>query len=68
MAEEKKAPIDFLKVVEGIKKDEVAAMKEAFKAIRTIYLEMIEAGFSMEEAMVYIAALTRQTQGDAGKL
>ena len=59
-----KNPIDFLKVVEGIKKTETEQTKEAFKALRTVYVEMLEAGFTMDEAMAYMAALTRQTKGE----
>jgi hypothetical protein len=61
MNDEKREPIDFLKVIEGIKKSEMEQLKEAFKQARVIYLEMIEAGFTMEEAMTFIAALTKQT-------
>ena len=61
---EKECPNDFLKVVEGIKITEYEQTKEAFKAIRAIYVQMLEAGFTMDEAMAYIAALTRHVQGE----
>jgi hypothetical protein len=62
--EEKKAPIDFLKVVEGIKKDQATAQKEAFKQLRIFYLELLESGFTMEDAMAYLAALTRNLSNE----
>jgi hypothetical protein len=52
-------PIDFLKVVEGIKENQTATTKEAFKQLRFLYLELLEAGFTMEEAMTYLSSLTR---------
>jgi hypothetical protein len=61
MSEGNKEPIDFLKIVEGIKKSEAEQLKEDFKKLRLLYLEMIEAGFTMLEAMTYIAVLTRST-------
>jgi DNA-directed RNA polymerase delta subunit len=66
MANEKK-PVDFLKVVEGIKKTAEAERKEAFKQIREFYLELIENGFTMDEAMAFIAALTRQSNDGSKK-
>jgi hypothetical protein len=59
MTEEKKAPIDFLKVVEGLNENKTAVTKEAFKQLRLLYLELLEAGFTMEEAMTYLSSLTR---------
>jgi hypothetical protein len=64
MTEEKKEPIDFLKVVEGMKKNQTAAEKEAFKQLRLFYLELLEVGFTMEEAMAYLAALTRNSSNE----
>jgi hypothetical protein len=55
-----KEPIDFLEVIDGIKKNQEAELKEAFKQMRIMYLEMIKAGFTAEEAIIYLAALTRQ--------
>jgi hypothetical protein len=54
-----KEPVDFLKVVEDIKKNEQEQRKKAFKQIGDFYLELIEAGFTMEEAMAYMAALSK---------
>jgi hypothetical protein len=62
MADDKKSPIDFLKVIEGIKKSEIEQIKEAFRQMRIMYLELIEAGFTMEEAMAFMAAMMRQNQ------
>jgi hypothetical protein len=56
----KKEPIDFLKLVEGMKMSQEAQLKEALKQMRFLYLEMIEAGFTMAEAMTYLAVLTSQ--------
>jgi hypothetical protein len=68
MPEEKKNPIDFLKVIEGVKKSQEAELKEAFKQMRIVYLEMMEAGFTADEAMTYLAALTRpSSKEDKGK-
>jgi hypothetical protein len=61
---EKKEPIDFLKLVEGMKMSQEAQLKEALKQTRYFYLELIEAGFTMDEAMAFLAALTRQKQED----
>ena len=63
MPDEKKEPIDFLKVVEGIKKTEAKQLKEAFRQLRILYLEMIEAGFTKNEAIAYIAAMTKPPIG-----
>jgi hypothetical protein len=60
MGESKKEPIDFLKVIEGIKKSESEQLKEACKQTRVLYLELIEAGFTMLEAMAFIAALLQR--------
>jgi hypothetical protein len=38
MSQEKKTPIDFLKVVEGIKENQTATRKEAFKQLRFFIL------------------------------
>jgi hypothetical protein len=54
-------PINFLKVIEGEKKNQEANLKEAFKQMRIIYLEMMEASFTAEDAMTYLAALTRHS-------
>jgi hypothetical protein len=54
--------IDFLKVVESIKENETAEKKEAFKQLRFFYLELLEAGFTMEEAMAFLAFLVRGNQ------
>jgi hypothetical protein len=59
MTEEKKEPIDFLKVIQGTEKNKAEELKKAFKQARLLYLGLLEAGFTMEEAMVYLAALTR---------
>jgi hypothetical protein len=67
MPEEKKSPIDFLKVVEGIRADEKAQSKEAYKQMRLLYLELIEAGFDMIEAMAFIAAMCRPPINQNGK-
>jgi hypothetical protein len=40
---------------------EKAKVKESFKMLRVLYNEMIEAGFTMEEAMAFIAALCKQS-------
>jgi hypothetical protein len=56
--------IDFLKVVEGIKNDQATAQKEAFKQLRIFYLKLLESGFTMEEAMAYLAALTRNLSNE----
>jgi hypothetical protein len=61
---DKNKPIDFLKVVDGIKENQTAATKEAFKQLRFLYLELLEAGFTMEEAMVYLSSLTRNSSND----
>jgi hypothetical protein len=53
-------PIDFLKVIEDIEKTKEAELKQAFKQMRIVYLEMIEAEFTADEAMMYLAALTKQ--------
>jgi len=66
MSEEKKAPIDFLKVIEGIKADEKTQLKEAFKQTRTLYLELLDAGFDMIEAMAFIAALWKANSNPDG--
>jgi hypothetical protein len=59
MSEEKKEPLNFLKLVEGIRADEKAQLKEAYKQMRVLYLDLIEAGFDMIEAMALIAAICR---------
>jgi hypothetical protein len=56
--------IDFLKVVEGIKENQTVTKKEAFKQLRFFFLELLEAGFTMEEAMAYLAALTRNSSNE----
>jgi DNA-directed RNA polymerase delta subunit len=58
MNESRKEPIDFLKVIEGIETNKKEELKEALKQLRTFYLELIEAGFTMQEAMAFLAALT----------
>jgi hypothetical protein len=35
-------------------------LKEAFKQMRHLYFGLIEAGFTMQEAMAYLAALTKK--------
>jgi hypothetical protein len=55
----KKEPIDFLKVIQGIEKNKAEELEEAFKQARLLYLGLIEAGFTMEEAMTFLATLTR---------
>jgi len=65
--EEKKNPIDFLKAVEGIKKTEEAEKKEAFKQIRGVYLDLLDAGFDMIEAMAFIAAMCKASENDKGE-
>ena len=52
-------PVDFLKIVEGMKKTQEVEAKEGFRQLRKFYLELLEAGFTMEEAMAYLAALTK---------
>jgi hypothetical protein len=64
MTEEKKEPVDFLKVLNGIEKNKEAELREAFKQLRLMYLNLLEAGFTMEEAMAYLAALTRGPDGE----
>jgi len=54
-----KEQFDFKKLIEGIEKKQMAELKEAFKTLRMVYLELRKAGFNMMEAMVYLAALTR---------
>ena len=61
--EERPKTYDFLKVVEGIKKEKEVSEKEAFKALRKFYLELLEAEFSMEEAMSFLAAICNQAKG-----
>jgi hypothetical protein len=46
MTEEKKEPIDFLKVIQGIEKNKAEELKEAFKQARLLYLGLIETGFT----------------------
>jgi hypothetical protein len=55
-----KEPIDFLKVIEGIEMSKEEELKEALKQTRFFYLKLIEAGFTMQEAMAYLAALTKK--------
>jgi len=63
-----KKTIDFLKVVEEIKKTEIQEMKEGFQLLRNMYLELRDAGFTMEEAMSFIAALCKPPpNGDRGE-
>lgn len=62
MTEKKREPVDFLKVVEGIKADQMTLRKQALKEMRDFYLALIEAGFSLEEAMAFIAALVKTPQ------
>jgi hypothetical protein len=56
--------IDFLKVVEGMKRNKDAEKEESFKQLRTFYLELIKAGFTMEEAMAFLAALIRDSSNE----
>ena len=58
MNEEKKT-IDFLKVIEGMNKTKMEELKEAYKAMRDLYLGLREAGFTMEEGMTFIAAMCK---------
>jgi hypothetical protein len=57
-----KEPIDFLKAIEGIETNKKEKLKEALKQLRFFYLELIEAGFTMQEAMAYLAALTKKQE------
>jgi hypothetical protein len=58
MDEGKKEPFDFLKLIAEVE------LKAAFKQMRLLYLGLIEAGFTMQEAMAYLAALTRNPSND----
>jgi hypothetical protein len=58
MTEEEKT-IDFLKVIKGIEIDKEKKLKDAFKQMRFLYIELIKAGFTMQEAMAYLAALSK---------
>jgi hypothetical protein len=62
-----KKPVDFLKAVEGIKKTQEVEMKEGFRQLRKFYLELLEAGFTMKEAMAYLAALTNPQSNKKNK-
>ena len=54
-----KEPIDFLKVIEGVKATKEEETKEAFKQLRFMYLELLNADFTLEEAMAFLAALIK---------
>jgi len=47
---------------DAIKKVERQERIEAFKAMREMYLDMTEAGFTMREAMTLIASICIQSQ------
>jgi hypothetical protein len=55
-----KESFDFLKTIKGIEMDnEKKKLKESIKKIREFYLELIEAGFSSQEAMAFIAIMKK---------
>jgi hypothetical protein len=62
-----KKPVDFLKVVEGIRKSKEEETKEGFKVMRDFYLQLREADFSMEEAMAFNAALAQKKNKEEQK-
>jgi hypothetical protein len=64
MANEKE-PDYFRKVFEEIEKNKKEAeKKENFKQLREFYLGLIEAGFTMEEAMTFMAAIAKSSPGN----
>jgi len=63
MSQKENNPLDYLKKV--ISEQERVEMKKAFKQAREVYLELMDAGFTMFEAFAFMAALTRQPpEGD----
>jgi hypothetical protein len=60
MEKQNKEPIDFLKEIKAIEMSNEEKLEGELKQLRGIYLKLIKSGFTMQEAMAYLAALTKK--------